>query len=106
MTRQKSAVLQVWSRFSLRVQQALDALDDLIATGQEEVEKFDVCLKRRNRFANHNALCAIVRIEGRNRASSRTRANPKWRVQRQRERHAPPVTRVSRRRRPALLAAP
>jgi hypothetical protein len=46
VTRQQRAVLQVLGRFSLRVQQPLYALDDLIAPGQEEAEKFDMCLKR------------------------------------------------------------
>ena len=38
--------MQVLDRFSLGVQHSLDALDDVIAMGQEELEKFDVCRKR------------------------------------------------------------
>ena len=33
-------------RLSLGVQHSLYFLDDVIATGQEELEKFDMCLKR------------------------------------------------------------
>jgi len=33
-------------RLSLGVQHALYSLDDVIAMGQEELEKFDMCLKR------------------------------------------------------------
>src|SRR5215831_4893870 len=46
VTGQKRAVLLVVNRFSLRVQQALYALDDLVATAHEELEKFDVRLER------------------------------------------------------------
>ena len=46
VTRQQGTVLQVFDRLSLGVQHILDALDDLIAMGQEELEKFDMCLKR------------------------------------------------------------
>jgi hypothetical protein len=46
VTRQKGAVLQVLDRLSLGVQESLYSLDDVSATGQEELEKFDVCLKR------------------------------------------------------------
>ena len=46
VTRQKGTVLQVFDRLSLGVQHSLYSLDDFIAVGQEEVEKFDVCLKR------------------------------------------------------------
>ena len=46
VTRQKGTVLQVFDRLSLSVQHSLYSLDDFIATGQEELEKFDMCLKR------------------------------------------------------------
>ena len=46
VTRQKGAVSQVFDRLSLGVQHSLYSLDDVIAMGQEELEKFDVCLKR------------------------------------------------------------
>ncbi len=42
VTRQKGTVLQVFDRFSLGVQQCLNSVDDFIATGQEEPEKFDL----------------------------------------------------------------
>jgi hypothetical protein len=51
---EQGTVLQVLDRFSLGVQQPLDSPDDFIAMGQEEVEKFDVRVKRRlNRFTHH-----------------------------------------------------
>ena len=46
VTGQKGAVLQVFDWLSLGVQQPLDPFDDVIAMGQEELEKFDMCLKR------------------------------------------------------------
>ena len=46
VTRQQGTVLQVFDRLSLGVQHSLYALDDVIATGQEELEKFDMSLKR------------------------------------------------------------
>ena len=46
MTRQKGTVLQVFDRLSVGVQHSLYSLDDFIAMGQEELEKFDMCLKR------------------------------------------------------------
>ena len=46
VTRQKGTVLQVFDRLSLGVQHSLYSLDDVIAMGQEELEKFDMCLKR------------------------------------------------------------
>ncbi len=46
VTRQKGTVLQVLDRLSLGVQHPLYSLDDVIAMGQEELEKFDMCLKR------------------------------------------------------------
>ena len=42
VTRQKRAVLQVFDRLSLGVQHSLNALDDFIATTQEELKKFDM----------------------------------------------------------------
>src|SRR5215471_7955774 len=71
VTREKGTVLQVLDRLSLGVQQPLYPLDDFIAMAQEQLEKFDVrvkrhmaktlcrrllfrCRKRRNRFAHHN----------------------------------------------------
>src|SRR5262249_25437018 len=72
LTRQKGTVLQVLDRLALSVQQPLYSLDDFIAMGQEQLEKFDVsvkphlartlcswtlsrCRKRMDRFAHHNA---------------------------------------------------
>jgi hypothetical protein len=49
--RQKGTVLQVLDRLSLGVQQPLYSLDDFIAMGQEQLEKFDMRVKR---FAHHN----------------------------------------------------
>jgi hypothetical protein len=46
VTIETGTVLQVLDRLALGVQQRLDSLDDLIAMGQEESEKLDVCLKR------------------------------------------------------------
>jgi hypothetical protein len=46
VTKQKGIVLQVFDRLSLSVQYSLYSLDDVIAMGQEELEKFDMCLKR------------------------------------------------------------
>ena len=46
VTRQKRTVLQVFDRLSLGVQHPLQLIDDVIATGQEELEQFDMCLKR------------------------------------------------------------
>src|SRR4030095_3816589 len=43
VTRQKGTVLQVLDRLSLGVQQPLYSLDDFIAMGQEQSEKFDIC---------------------------------------------------------------
>jgi hypothetical protein len=45
VTRQKGTVWRVFDRLSLRAQQPLYSLDDVIATGQEELEKFEMCLK-------------------------------------------------------------
>src|SRR5687767_6338207 len=75
VTRQKGTVLLVLERLSLGVQQPLYSLDDFIAMDQEQLEKFDMrlkrqlartlcgwpvlrCRKRMNRFAHQNAsLC-------------------------------------------------
>ena len=46
VTRQKATVLQVLDRLSLGVQQPLYSLDDFIAMGQEQLEKFDMRVKR------------------------------------------------------------
>ena len=46
VTRHKGAVLQVCDRLSLSVQDSLYSLDDVAAMGQEELEKFELCLKR------------------------------------------------------------
>jgi hypothetical protein len=71
LTRQKGTVLRIFGRLSLGVQQPLYLLDDFIAMGQEQLEKFDVRVKRQmartscswplfrfrkrmNRFAHHN----------------------------------------------------
>src|SRR5215467_2837331 len=59
MTRQKRRVLQVLNRLSLGVQQSLNSLDDFIAMGEEELEKFDMRVKRHlakrmNRFVHHD----------------------------------------------------
>ena len=59
VTRQQRTVPEVFNRPPLGVQHPLQAFDDLIATGQEELKKFDMCLKRhfgetRSRFATHN----------------------------------------------------
>jgi hypothetical protein len=47
----------------------LYSLDDVIAMGQEELQKFEMCLKR-HRFANHNAprdllACGRLCVKGR-----------------------------------------
>jgi hypothetical protein len=44
-TRQEGTILKVFERPSLGVQYPLYSLDDFIALGQEELEKFDLCLK-------------------------------------------------------------
>ena len=46
VTGQEETVLQVLGRLALSVQQPLYLLDNVIAAGQEELEEFDVCLKR------------------------------------------------------------
>src|SRR4051812_10876871 len=45
VTRQKDSVLLVLDRLALGVQQPLYPLDDFIAAGQEQLEKFDVGMK-------------------------------------------------------------
>src|SRR5688572_21259396 len=47
VTRQNGTVSQIFVRFSLGVQQSLYSLDDVIAMGQEELEKFDRSEERR-----------------------------------------------------------
>ena len=42
VTRQKGTVLQVFGRPSLGVQYCLYSVDDFIAVGQEELEKFEM----------------------------------------------------------------
>ena len=69
MPRQKGAVSQVFDRLSLGVQYVLYSLDDVIAMGPEELQKFEMCLKRQ-RFANHNAphdllACGRLHVKGR-----------------------------------------
>src|SRR5499427_857018 len=73
VTRKKVTILQVLDRLALGVQQPLYSLDDFIAMAQEQLEKFDMrvkrhlaktlcgrllfrCRKRMNRFAHHNTL--------------------------------------------------
>ena len=61
LTRQKVAIPEVFDRLPLGVQHPLQAFDDRIAMGQEELKKFDVCLKRhvggtRSGLATHKIL--------------------------------------------------
>jgi hypothetical protein len=53
LTRQKGTVLKVVGRLSLSVQHSFDALDDVLAMGQEELEKFDVFVKRHRARTRH-----------------------------------------------------
>jgi hypothetical protein len=46
VTRQDETILQILDRLSLGVQQFLYSLDDFIAMGQEQLEEFDVSVKR------------------------------------------------------------
>ena len=46
VTRQQGTVPQVFDRLPLCVQQPLYSLDDVMLMGEEELEKFDMCLKR------------------------------------------------------------
>jgi hypothetical protein len=57
VTRQKRTVSQVLDRLSSGVEQPFYSRHDLIATGQEQLEKFDMSLKRHlpKTFAYHNA---------------------------------------------------
>ena len=64
VTRQKGTVLQVLDRLSLGVQQPLDSLDDFIAMGQEELEKFDMCLKRHLARTRSGCICRSVSRAG------------------------------------------
>jgi hypothetical protein len=101
VTREKGSVLQVFDGLSLGVQHPLYSLDDVIAMGEEELEKLDMCLKRHRarmrsgwplfgrkermkgqaskRFANHNRG-AIVRgfSEGATRRGFGRRARVVW----------------------------
>src|SRR5262245_30903955 len=61
MTRQHGTVSEIFNRLPLGVQHALQAFDDLVAMGQEELKQFDMCLKRhvggtRSELATHNVL--------------------------------------------------
>jgi hypothetical protein len=61
LTRQKGTISQVLDRLPLGVQHPLKAFDDLVAIGQEELKKFDMCLKRhvggtRSGLATHNVF--------------------------------------------------
>ena len=51
VTRETGPVPEKFDRLSLGVQHSLYSLDDVIAMGQEEVEEFDVGLKRCARHA-------------------------------------------------------
>ena len=68
VTRQNGTVLEVLDRLSLGVQYALDPLDDFIATGQEDVEQLDMCLKRHpvetQRAGSPSALRMIAAAAG------------------------------------------
>jgi len=57
-TREKRMILQVLDRLPLCVQQRLYSVDDLIAVGEEQLEKLDVRVERRNRF--HQAKCRAI----------------------------------------------
>ena len=46
VTGQKATVSQIPDRLSLDVQQPLYFLDDLVAIRQEQLEHFDMCVKR------------------------------------------------------------
>jgi hypothetical protein len=56
-TRQTGTVLQVLDRLSLSVQYPLDAFNKFIATGQEELEKFEMCLKWHLALAWTHCFC-------------------------------------------------
>src|SRR5262249_12909403 len=65
VTRQEGTVLQVLDRFSLGVQQRLYSLDDFIAMGKEQLEKFDVRVKRHlAKLPHHNTppfACKVLK---------------------------------------------
>jgi hypothetical protein len=63
VTRQKGTVLQVLDRLSLGVQQPLYSLHDFIAMGQEQLEKFDMGVKRHR--ANTSCGWPLVRCRKR-----------------------------------------
>ena len=46
VTGQQGTILQVFDRLPLGVQDPLYSLDDVSLMGEEELKKFDVCLKR------------------------------------------------------------
>jgi hypothetical protein len=58
--RQKGAVSQVFERLSLGVQYSLYSLDDVIAMGQKELQKFEMCLKR-HQVTIHDHRSVIAR---------------------------------------------
>lgn len=58
LTSEQPPVLQLLGRLSLRVQQPLYSLDELVAMGQEEPEKLDVRLKRHG----FRGYCARLKI--------------------------------------------
>jgi hypothetical protein len=51
------SVLQILVWLALSIQQLLDAFDDLLAVGQEQLQQFDMRLERHlaNTFACHTA---------------------------------------------------
>src|SRR5262249_29196360 len=53
VTRQQETVLQIMGRLALGIQQPLYSLDDFIAMGQEQSEKFDMRVKR---FAHNTPM--------------------------------------------------
>jgi len=68
-TGKEGTISQVLDRLSLGVEHLLYAFDDFTAMGQEELQKFEMCLKR-HRFANHNAprdllACGRLCVKGR-----------------------------------------
>jgi hypothetical protein len=52
VTRENRTISQVLDRLSLRVQDRLDPVDDLVATRQEEFEKVDMGLERMQSHAS------------------------------------------------------
>jgi len=74
VTRQKGAVLRVWDRFSLVVQQPLYSLDDFVAMGQERSEELDMRLKRH--LAKTLCRWSLFRCKGRMRRFAYHKASP------------------------------